>query len=87
VLLDLVVEAEGHLAAVGDRSGPSWTGDGTIAGFDLKTRLGVVGLRTVIATLGAPLDVGPADLALETFLPADPGSAALLQELAATRGP
>jgi hypothetical protein len=40
----------------------------------------------VIATLGAPLDVGAADLALETFLlPADEGSDALLRELAATR--
>jgi hypothetical protein len=45
----------------------------------------VVGLHTVIATLGAPLDVGAADLALETFLPADEGSDALLRELAATR--
>jgi hypothetical protein len=56
-----------------------------MAGFELKTRLGVVGLCTVIATLGAPLDVGAADLALETFLPADEDSAALLRELAATR--
>ena len=83
-LLDLVLEAEGHLAA---SSGPPprWTGDGVMAGFELKTRLGVVGLQTVIATLGAPLDAGASDLALETFLPTDEGSAALLRELAATR--
>lgn len=56
-----------------------------MAGFELKTRLGVVGLRTVIATLGAPLDVGASDLALETFLPADEDSATLLRALAATR--
>lgn len=84
-LLDLVVEAEGHLAAAADRPPPRWSGDGLMAGFELKTRLGVVGLRTVIATLGAPLDVGAASLAVETFLPADPHSAALLRELAATR--
>lgn len=82
VLLDLVLEAERHLAAAPE---PRWRGDGVMAGFELKTRLGVVGLRTVIATLGAPLDVGAADLALETFLPADGDSAALLRELAATR--
>src|SRR5690349_17996177 len=81
-LLDLVQEAEGHLAACRP---PTWTGDGLMAGFELKTRLGVVGLRTVIATLGAPLDVGASDLALETFLPADEHSATLLRELAATR--
>ncbi|MHA6619443.1 MmyB family transcriptional regulator [Pseudonocardia sp. DLS-67] len=84
-LLDLVLESEEHLAAAAGRPPPRWTGDGVMAGFELKTRLGVVGLQTVIATLGAPLDVGPADLALETFLPADEDSAALLRELAATR--
>jgi transcriptional regulator with XRE-family HTH domain len=83
-LLDLVVEAEQHLMAAPGEP-PRWTGDGVMAGFELKTRLGVVGLQTVIATLGAPLDVGPADLALETFLPVDEDSAGLLRELAATR--
>jgi transcriptional regulator with XRE-family HTH domain len=83
-LLDLVLEAEQHLAAASGQP-PRWTGDGVMASFELKTRLGVVGLHTVIATLGAPLDVGAHDLALETFLPADEGSAALLRELAATR--
>jgi transcriptional regulator with XRE-family HTH domain len=84
-LLDLVLEAERHLAAAAGQPPPRWTGDGVMAGFELKTRLGVVGLHTVIATLGAPLDVGAADLALETFLPTDEDSAALLRELAATR--
>jgi transcriptional regulator with XRE-family HTH domain len=83
-LLDLVAEAEQHLAASAEAA-PRWDGDGVMAGFELKTRLGVVRLRTVIATLGAPLDVTAADLALETFLPADPGSADLLRELAASR--
>lgn len=83
-LLDLVLEAEQHLAASPGQP-PRWTGDGLMASFELKTRLGVVGLHTVIATLGAPLDVGPHDLALETFLPTNENSAALLRELAATR--
>ncbi|GAA0895798.1 helix-turn-helix transcriptional regulator [Pseudonocardia zijingensis] len=83
-LLDLVVEAEGYLTAAPGEP-PRWTGDGVMAGFELKTRLGVVGLQTVIATLGAPLDVGASDLALETFLPVDEDSAALLRALAATR--
>jgi len=83
-LLDLVLEAEQHLAAAPGEP-PRWTGDGVLAGFELKTRLGVVGLQTVIATLGAPLDVGASDLALETFLPADEDSTTLLRALAATR--
>ena len=50
--------------------------------LDLKTRLGDVSLFTVIATLGAPLEVNAANLAIETFLPVDKQSAARLQELA-----
>jgi transcriptional regulator with XRE-family HTH domain len=84
-LLDLVQEAEGYLTTAAGQPPPKWTGDGLMAGFELKTRLGVVSVQTVIATLGAPLDVGASDLALETFLPVDEHSAALLRELAATR--
>jgi hypothetical protein len=40
-----------------------------------------VELFTVIATLGAPLEVTAANLAIETFLPMDPVSAARLAEL------
>ena len=39
-------------------------------------------LFTIIATLGAPLEVTAANLAIETFLPADAESAARLRELA-----
>jgi len=84
-LLDLVIEAEQHLTA-GGTGAPAWTGDGVMATFELTTRLGPVRLFTVIATLGAPLDVTAADLAIETFLPADPDSADRLRQLAAGRG-
>ncbi|WP_214401244.1 helix-turn-helix domain-containing protein [Pseudonocardia lacus] len=85
-LLDLVTEAEQHLIAA-ERTGrePAWTGDGVMATFELTTRLGPVRLFTVIATLGAPLDVTAADLAVETFLPADPQSGTRLRALAADR--
>jgi transcriptional regulator with XRE-family HTH domain len=52
--------------------------------INLRTRLGDVMLFTVIATLGAPLEVTAASLAIETFLPADAASAARLRELADT---
>jgi transcriptional regulator with XRE-family HTH domain len=55
--------------------------------FDLHTRAGDVSLFTVIATLGAPLEVSAANLAIETFLPADAESAGRLRELAAERAP
>ncbi|MGD9695452.1 MAG: hypothetical protein AB7V42_07325 [Thermoleophilia bacterium] len=44
-------------------------------------------LFTVIATLGAPLDVTAANLAIETFLPVDHESAARLAELGASPSP
>jgi transcriptional regulator with XRE-family HTH domain len=54
--------------------------------MELRTRLGDVRLFTVIATLGAPLEVTAANLAIETFLPVDAESAARLRELADTAG-
>jgi transcriptional regulator with XRE-family HTH domain len=53
-----------------------------VVSLDLQTRLGDVRLFTIIATLGAPLEVTAANLAIETFLPADAESAARLRELA-----
>jgi hypothetical protein len=55
--------------------------------LDLQTRLGDVRLFTVIATLGAPLEVTAANLAIETFLPMDTEGAERLRELARTPEP
>ena len=49
------------------------------------TEPGRLKLFTVIATLGAPLDVTAANLAIETFLPMNHESAARLAELSASR--
>jgi hypothetical protein len=54
-----------------------------MASLDLHTPLGDVRLFTIIATLGAPLEVTAASLAIETFLPADDESAERLAELSA----
>jgi transcriptional regulator with XRE-family HTH domain len=52
-----------------------------VVSLDLRTPLGEVSLFTVIATLGAPLEVTAASLAIETFVPMDARSAARLAEL------
>jgi transcriptional regulator with XRE-family HTH domain len=52
-----------------------------VVSLDLRTPLGEVSLFTVIATLGAPLEVTAASLAIETFVPMDATSAARLDEL------
>lgn len=79
-LLDLVAEMEAHLAERGvDPAALAGTpGGGVAAPITLRTRAGDVRLLTVIATLGAPLEVTAGDLALETFLPVDAESAARL---------
>jgi hypothetical protein len=53
-----------------------------VVSLDLHTRLGDVRLFTIIAMLGAPLEVTAANLAIETFLPADEQSASRLRDLA-----
>jgi hypothetical protein len=56
-----------------------------VVSLDLRTPLGEVRLFTVIATLGAPLEVTAANLAIETFLPMDAESTERLKELSALR--
>jgi transcriptional regulator with XRE-family HTH domain len=76
-LAELIDEIEAYLP---DKA-PDATPTQPMVSLNLRTRLGEVSLFTVIATLGAPLDVTAASLAIETFLPADAESAARLREL------
>ena len=52
-----------------------------VVSLDLRTPAGEVSLFTVIATIGAPLEVTAASLAIETFVPMDERSAARLRHL------
>ena len=78
-LAELVEEVEAYLPAEQALAG---TVHQPMASLQLRTRLGDVSLFTLIATLGAPLEVTAANLAIETFLPADAQSAERLRELA-----
>lgn len=80
----LLDELEGYLP---NRDEPSNVGPGgpLLGSFELSTRLGGVRLFSVIATLGAPIEVTSGDLAIETFLPADAPSAARLRQLASEK--
>src|SRR5215510_7431299 len=80
-LAELVDEVESYLP---DQP-PSAPAHQPVVTLDLRTREGEVKLFTVIATLGAPLEVTAANLAIETFLPADAASAARLGALMASR--
>jgi hypothetical protein len=50
----------------------------------LRTPAGVLNLISTTTIFGTPVDVTLQELALETFFPADPASAALLRDLAAS---
>ncbi len=80
-LAELVEEVAAYLPA----EPPAGPATQPVVSLRLQTPLGEVELFTVIATLGAPLDVTAASLAIETFLPMDPESAARLAELGAAR--
>ena len=77
-LSELVAEIEAYLPS----DPPSGVANQPVVSLDLHTRLGNVRLFTIIATLGAPLEVTAANLAIETFLPADEESAERLRRLA-----
>jgi transcriptional regulator with XRE-family HTH domain len=78
---ELIEEVESYLPA----DPPTSPATQPVVSLNLRTRLGEVSLFTVIATLGAPLEVSAADLAIETFVPMDEASAARLRELSEGR--
>jgi transcriptional regulator with XRE-family HTH domain len=77
---ELIDELESYLPAEPSASAATEP----VVSLRLRTRLGEVSLFTIIATLGAPLEVTAANLAIETFLPTDEESAARLRELTST---
>ncbi len=77
-LAKLIEEVESYLPS----EPPTSAATEPVVSLRLQTSLGEVKLFTVIATLGAPLEVTAANLAIETFLPMDPESAARLRALA-----
>jgi hypothetical protein len=80
-LATLIEEVESHLPG----EPPTAAATQPVVSLRLETPAGPVELFTVIATLGAPLDVTAANLAIETFLPMDPESAERLAELSSSR--
>ena len=78
-LADLIRE----LAAYPGGEAHPRAGDGAIAApLRLKTPAGELSFLSATMTFGAPLDVTVAELAIETFLPADPATAAALRAMA-----
>jgi transcriptional regulator with XRE-family HTH domain len=76
-LAELIEEVESYLPD----EPPAGSATQPVVSLDLQTPLGGVRLFTVIATLGAPLEVTAANLAIETFVPMNAESAARLAQL------
>jgi transcriptional regulator with XRE-family HTH domain len=76
-LAELVADMEAYLPD----EPPTGPATQPVVSLRLQTPVGDVELFTVIATLGAPLEVTAANLAIETFLPMDADGAARLAEL------
>src|SRR5690606_33110886 len=87
---DLEVSADQQLAALleelsgypAPRDGEDVPSDAVLVPLRLRTELGELRLVSTTTVFGTPVDVTLAELALETLLPADAASAALLHRLA-----
>ena len=78
-LRELEEELVGYAAAMGVVPAPSIEAPRAVATpMRLRTERGELALMTMIATFGTALDITLAELSIETFLPADAATAALL---------
>ncbi len=72
-----------ELVAWGPTDEQGFDADAVALPLRLRTPAGELALISTLTVFGAPHDIQLSELALETFLPADAASAALLQRLAA----
>lgn len=77
-LLDLLAELRGYPTPPG---APVPADPGVALPLRLASAAGELNLLTATMVLGTPLDVTLAELAIETFLPADPATAAALRTM------
>lgn len=84
-LLALIEEVSAY-PGVPSEPPPPGPADRVVTTVCYATPDGDLSLFTTIATLGAPTDITAAELAIETFYPADEQSAAILQRRAAAAG-
>src|SRR5690606_21682131 len=82
VLVDLLRELEA-LPAPQDASGDAPPPPAFAVPLQLRTEAGVLSFIGTTTVFGTPVDITLAELALETFFPADAATAAALRSLAA----
>jgi transcriptional regulator with XRE-family HTH domain len=82
--LEALLAEVSHYPGVPAEAPPPGPADRVVTTVRYATAEGDLALFTTIATLGAPTDVTAAELAIETFYPADEQSAAILRRRAGT---
>ena len=85
--LQTLLEEVSRYPSIPAEAPPPSPADRVVTTFRLASSEGDLALFTTIATLGAPTDVTVAELAIETFYPADEQTAAILQRRALHRQP
>jgi hypothetical protein len=82
VLVDLLKELRDYPAPSASPTAAAPSEGGVLVPLQLATPLGTLSLISTTTVFGTPVEVTLAELALETFFPADAASAALLRALA-----
>lgn len=81
VLHDLLDELSAYPLPEGAAHDESLEPHGVAIPLRLRTDLGVLSFISTITVFGSPLDITLAELAIESFFPADPATAAALRQL------
>jgi transcriptional regulator with XRE-family HTH domain len=81
-LIDLLEELRGYPSPDGRDTSSVARGDSVVVPLRVQLPEGTLNLISTTMVFGTPLDITLSELALETFFPADAGSAELLRQMA-----
>jgi hypothetical protein len=85
ILIELLAELESYPLVVtsGQEEGPADDVDygGVVVPFRLRTQYGVLSFFSTTTVFGTPLDITLAELAIESFFPADPQTTEVLNRI------
>jgi transcriptional regulator with XRE-family HTH domain len=84
VLAALAEELQGYPGGESEAAEQLHVDTGVYVPLQLRTAVGLLSFISIITVFGTPTDITLSELALETFFPADDGTALALQQLAAT---
>ena len=89
VLIEMLAELESYPPTTQEEKPASDTADyaGVVVPFTLRTEYGLLSFFSTTTVFGTPLDITLAELAIESFFPADPQTAEALAKIARRPSP